>query len=466
MLLKQYISHYKAFRNECRKKLPRPSTPLNLLFLPQTRHALNQRRRCAITGAMQKTILFATYGGGHAHMVYPVIHAIRATGAAVTIKVLALPAAKETLRRGGVECFGFRDYLDPVKDADAMAWGTELAKTHHSPTIGVELEDSIAYLGLNYKDLVTRLGEAEAAALFKAKIRHAFYPTTILERIISDIKPDFVVTSNSPRAEAATIEVANRHGINTLIMTDLFTGLGDYKLKGKNVTFLNSFAKDMFLSDGLVDETTSEFHITGNPAFDKILNLPKDKDAAWLAEHFPGVGSRPAVLHADMPAYWDPVNMRSYNKTEADILSEMEACYTACLATGAAYLVRPHPSQERAFYANWVAGREGSFLAADCNLHELLRSIDLLIARTTTVGLEAAYMEKRILQLDADYHTDMPLAKMGIAWGVNSYEELPAAIESALRDDKKLEEINNRVKQIFPREPAADKIAHIILGKL
>lgn len=403
-------------------------------------------------------------------MVYPVVHALRESepyrNGQLGIEVLGLPAARDTLSRNGVDCIGFADYLDKDADADAIAWGKDLAREHHSPTIGVSLEDSVAYLGLCYKDLVMRLGEQEAAKQFQAKARHAFYPLTILERIFDDIRPDFVVTSNSPRSEAAAIEVANQRGIDNLIMTDLFTGISGYRFQARNITFLNEFAKDMFVADGLADPSVSAFYYTGNPAFDTILNLPKGRDAQWLPRHFPDIKGKPVVLHADMPAYLDCRRKCVHTKTDAEIIEEMQACYNAAMANNAAYLIRPHPSQDRRIYIDWLAGRRDAYLAAEPPLHELLVHIDLLVARTTTVGLEAAYLHKRIVQLDADYHADLPLAKMGIAWGVNGYGKLPGAIKNALTDDKTLEQIKNTIKRMLPGEPAAGKVAGIILDRL
>jgi hypothetical protein len=411
-------------------------------------------------------VLCVTYGGGHAHMIYPVVHALQQRAPDVLVQVLALPAATSTLRRNGINCLGLGDFLDPVADADAVAWGKALAEIHHSPTIGVALEDSIAYLGLNYKDLVLRHGEDGAQALMATRGRQAFLPLTVMERVFDRLQPDFVVTSNSPRSEAAAIEIANRRGIDNLIMTDLFTGLGDYQLKGRTITFLNEFARDMFAADGLVDDSISELHCTGNPAFDKILALPRQPDRAWLDQQFIELGGRKVVLHADMPAYWDPVHRRSHFKTEAQTLEELEACYGAAQANQTHYLVRPHPSQDRAFYAQWVQNKPHISLAADCDLHTLLVNVDLMVARTTTVGLEAAMLGVRILQLDADFHTDLPLATMGIAWGVNGYERLADAMATALADEEGFHEIRKRMVTALPTTPAATKIADIILSKL
>ncbi|MCO4094605.1 MAG: hypothetical protein HEQ37_13285 [Acidovorax sp.] len=417
-----------------------------------------------------RRLLFVTYGGGHAHMVYPVVHALRASEAfaqgQIAIDVLGLPAATYTLTTHGIDCLRFSDFVDPALDADAIAWGEDLARQHHSPTVGVSREDSIAYLGLNYKDLVLQHGEAKAAELFAQRGRQCFLPLHTMARIFDRLKPDFVITSNSPRAEAAALAVANERSIPSLAMTDLFTGLGGYMLKAGSITFLNQISQEMFLADGLVDPGISEFHVTGNPAFDKILALPHDKTPGWMERHFPGVGARKAVLHADMPAWWDAVNKLSYFKTEADSAAELQACYTATVANGAAYLVRPHPSQDRAFYERWLAGRDNAYLAADACLHELLANVDLLLARSTTVGLEAALMRKRILQLQADLHPDLPLAAMGVAWGSRGYAQLPAEIERALGDDAGFQVILAQIACKLPMQPAALKIASIVLRKL
>jgi len=417
-----------------------------------------------------KRLLFVTYGGGHVHMIYPVVHALRATEAfnqgRITIDVLGLPAATYMLNANGIDCLRFRDFLDPAQDADASAWGDELARQHHSPTLGVSREDSVAYLGLNYKDLVLQHGDAKAAELFAQRGRQCFLPLHAMARVFDRLRPDFVVTSNSPRAEAAALAVANDRGIPNLAMTDLFTGLGGHVLRARSITFLNELAREMFLADGLVNPAISELHLTGNPAFDKILVLPHGKTSGWMERHFPGVGSRRTVLHADMPAWWDAVNKRSYFKTEADLTAELEACYTATAANGAAYLVRPHPSQDRAFYERWLTHRPGSFLAADCPLHELLANVDLLLARSTTVGLEAALMRKRILQLEAHLHPDLPLAAMGVAWGSQGYQHLPGEIGKALDDDEAFAAILAEISRKLPTQPAALKIASIILDKL
>jgi len=380
-----------------------------------------------------------------------------------SIVILALPAAKPTLKAYGLNFIGFDDFLDPALDADAIKWGEELAAIHHSPTIGIPLKDSVAYLGLSYQDLVIRYGKEEAARLFKEKGRHAFLPLTVMERIFDRINPDFVVTTNSPRSEAAAIDVANQRGIGNLIMTDLFSGLGYYQMKAQHITFLNDFAQNMFIADGLVNPAISMLHITGNPAFDSLLAAPKPKEIGWIKTHFPACTDRPIVFHADNSGYWDCINRKSHIRSEQEIKDELEACYRAALASGAAYWVRPHPSQDRSFYERWLSGKEHAYLASAPALHDILRHCDVLIVRTTTVGLEACYMEKAVVQIDGNFHHDLPLAQMGIAFNSDGLSGLPATVKQALTENKELEKMRRRAKQVLPQEPASGKIASLIL---
>ena len=418
----------------------------------------------------QKTILFVTYGGGHAQMVWPVVHALRqsplCSDGKIRILTLALPAARDILVRHGVEVISFADYIDEKQDADALAWGAELAKVHHSPSSGIDPAESIAYLGLSYKDLVLRLGADEAQASLEQQGRRAFFPLTVMSRVFDDVEPDFVVTTNSPRSEAAAIATANLRGIDNLIMTDLFTGLGGYLLEGRNISYLNRVAHDMFVADGLVDESRSIAHFTGNPAFDRLLELPREAEPGWLQRNFPGASAGQVVLHADAPGYQDPSDKSSHLRSESEILAELDAVWRAVIDNNAVYLVRPHPSQSPKLYRDWIRGKQNAFLARDNDLHDLLRNISLLVVRTSTVGLEAVYMGKRVLQLDSDYHSDLPLAAMGVAWGVNSFAELASAVGDALSNDDTFARLCSRRDEVLPLEPAAQKIARILLDKL
>lgn len=418
-----------------------------------------------ISIAMTGPILFVTYGGGHMHMVTAVAAALRQRPDAPAIRVMGLPAALSTLRAAGLDVFSFVDLLDKDTDADAIAWGTDLARKHHSPHTGIPLEESVAYLGLSFKDLVTRFGEDRAKALMAEKGRHAFRPVTILSRAIEKVAPSVVVATNSPRAEAAAIDAALNAGLPNIVMADLFSGMIDYPLKAADVTFLNQFAEEGFVEYGLFDASVSTAHHLGNPAFDGLLDRHVQPDLARLRQMVPGLPDAPAVLHADMPAWFDPVALAPHTKDADEIWSEMATVHAACQEARASYLIRPHPSQDDAPFKAFVAQHAGAYLAASPPLHDLIEAVDLVIARSTTVALEAVYLRQDVLQLDPETHVDLPLAQMGVAKGVALNGALASAIRSCLEDAEARSARRAQADAVLARAPAAEAIADLILDR-
>ena len=113
---------------------------------------------------------------------------------------------------------GFKDFTN-ASDKRALEKGEELARDLDILKCGNE--ETIAYLGLSYVDLETRFGCEAAFALYEKKQRQAFLPLTVLERILTEINPDLVVATNSPRAEQAAITVAGRRNIPSICIIDL-----------------------------------------------------------------------------------------------------------------------------------------------------------------------------------------------------------------------------------------------------
>ena len=56
---------------------------------------------------------------------------------------------------------------------------------------------------INLADLHDRLGEAAARQLYEERGRWAFHPIGFMRRLMTKLKPDVVVATNSPRSEAA-----------------------------------------------------------------------------------------------------------------------------------------------------------------------------------------------------------------------------------------------------------------------
>jgi hypothetical protein len=98
-----------------------------------------------------KKVLFVTYGGGHARMVTPVVRAL-SQYPHIRSESLALTTGGPIFKSEGLPYKGYKDFITP-QDKEALAFGQKLAAIHHQPDSGMEMEESVAYLGLSYWDL-------------------------------------------------------------------------------------------------------------------------------------------------------------------------------------------------------------------------------------------------------------------------------------------------------------------------
>ena len=165
-----------------------------------------------------KRVLFVGYGGGHVRMLLPVARLLRGRGLAAPV-FLGLTTARAEVEAAGFACLGFADVVR-ADDAAALAQGRALAS--QLPAHAVSFDESAAYLGLSYADLVREHGEAEAAAQYVAHGRQAFLPIATLERVLAQVRPDLLVATSAPRAERAAFVAARRLGVPAVCLVDLF----------------------------------------------------------------------------------------------------------------------------------------------------------------------------------------------------------------------------------------------------
>lgn len=416
---------------------------------------------------MSKRVLFVAYGGGHVHMITAVSKSLRQCAPQVQQLAVGLPTARAALAKAGLDVIGFEDVLDPINDADALEWGGKLAETHHASHTGIPYEVSVAYLGLSFKDFVLRHGLDAAWDAVARDGRNAFYPLTVMERLIPQTRPDIVVATNSPRAEAAALAVARRHGLPTVAMVDLFTGMRDYRIKADDIVFLNQVAHDScHAMDILPPPGTYSAHLLGNPAFDNLLSRRAKPDPIWLDTVFPQRKGRPVVLFADMPAWVEGATGIGHLKTDAETLLELDLVWRATRQAGAFLAIRPHPSQRRHAFEDFIARHEGTALAAAQNLEDLLERVHLVVARSTTVALQACFLRQKVLQIEPARHTDMPVFAMGLAAGTDNLNDLGQTVTETLRDTQAHRLRVDMADRLLPSTPASDQIAELIRMRL
>ena len=211
------------------------------------------------------------------------------------------------------------------------------------------------------------------------------------------------------------------------------------------------------------------FLITGNPAFDSIFDERGPVDYAWRRRYLPAMPERAkALLWIDTPAYYNTPGLRSKD----DIATDLEWLAKATRHSNACLLIRPHPSQPRSLFDDWMrtAPFDHIFFAGDLPLHPLLRAIDAVAMYDSTVGCEAVLMQRPVIQLNYHGSVDgLPLGHLGLARLVNTPEDLREAVRDTLTAHSMNRHLGLQAAQLFPQEKAAPKIAahikHIVAGE-
>ena len=248
---------------------------------------------------MTTKIVIVTYGGGHVAMLVPIIKKLQKNN--LKLIVLGLTTAGSVLEKNCIPYVGFADLLESDNQY-ARKWGEKLVnkKTLHKL---VSYEESVAYMGLSYVDLELDCGKDQAAKLYEKHGRQAFNPKQTIRRFLKKESPDLLISTNSPRAERASIEVSKELNIPSICLVDLFA-LQEIKWIGKKefankVCVLSSSVKKMLTNAGRNKENVV---VTGNPAFDSLMsfeaiNTGKDikKDRGWNDEELT------TLLYASQP---------------------------------------------------------------------------------------------------------------------------------------------------------------------
>lgn len=357
------------------------------------------------------------YGGAHIQMLKPVIERLKALGHETV--VLALTAAQTALDKTDIKYIGFADLVIP-EDEGALQVGRRLACD--LPTPPINWLETAAYLGLSYQDLEERLGRAEAASLYSQKGRQCFEPVSVLERALKKFKPDMVIVTSSPRAEKAAALAARHLNIPSVCLVDLFgrftTWASDPAYTDKLLVFSN-YTREHFIQQGRPDK---DIVITGNPAMDRLSDPAwRLKGKQWRKEQ--GWSDKIIIFWAshaepspnqDLPAKIDEMAWQAVKQHEDWRL-----------------IVRFHPSEAprelpddpRIYISNKAE-----------EITPLIYACDACLIINSTVGLEAALIEKPLVSVDLSVFTpDTPFADMGISQGAKSLDQIPTILADAVK---------------------------------
>lgn len=371
-------------------------------------------------------IMLVAYGGGHAALLAPVAQALIAKGHCVTF--LALTTARAALDRLGIPSIGFSNLPEAI-DTDALRWGHEIAGdlTVAGP---VSSEETLAYLGASFRDLVDEYGEDQARRRYSESGRQAFLPVATMRRVIKRIAPELVIATNSPRAERAAILAAGQLGIPSICAVDLFA-LQEVQWIGQpgyatRVCVLNDSVRSMLLTYGRKSE---EVVVTGNPAFDRLTAPETAQAGAQLRQARSWDDGKKTVLwasqiepekHPFTDVYGDITLPRRVESHLRDIVAADE---------NLRLVVRYHPSERIAF----KSGVRVDLSPVSEPIATLLHAVDVVVVTASTVGLEAALAGRPVISIDNSIFTpDTQYHAMGVSRGLRHLQDLRAALDEAL----------------------------------
>ena len=373
------------------------------------------------------TLLAVAYGGGHITMVLPVLAQLREIIPGLDIELLALTTARAQSRGLGLRCIGYTELLAQWPDEEAVRQGKLLLSGNSHPD--VTADESVAYLGLNWVELVRQHGEQEARRRFSARGRASFYPLELMRRLIADRRPDFVLTTNSPRTEQAAVEAAVELGVPCLSMFDLFPVPDDpYALRPVNAditTVISGRARDTLVLAGMRAEKIA---VTGNPAFDALAS-PALAAEGWARILQLGWERSWVVLYA---GYAESTSHGRWLAGTAFPLA-IERVLRAFVDShdDVALVIRQHPNNWHLFEQEWAQQLAHPRIHISRpgleTLEPWLLACNAVVVQASTVGLQAAIAGKPVLSMDESpsiVAASFSWSALGIAKGVGRVEDL------------------------------------------
>lgn len=410
---------------------------------------------------MAKRLLAVCYGGGHVAMMPPVLDQLRRLVPGLEVELLALTTARAAARQLGLPAFGYTELLAQWPDAEARREGERLLAGNTHPS--VEREESIAYLGLNWMDLVRQHGAEIAESIYFEKGRAGFLPLRLMRRLLADRRPDFVLTTNSPRTEQAAIHAAVEQGIPCLSMFDLFPVPDDpyahRPVLADITTVISEGARATLLAAGMQPESVV---VTGNPGFDSLVEpglAAAGRDLLTrLGWEDKWVAMYAGYAEPSASAEW-PAGTAFPLAIEGVLRSWVDA------RPGAALVIRQHPNHAHLFRQAWEHAPTHPRIHISWPDVEAVEpwilASQAVVVQVSTVGLQAAVAGKPVLALDQSpsiVSAGFSWSALGVARGVDRLENLTREL-----DEVRLHPFTADTHIVTP---AAPRIAALVAARL
>ena len=218
-------------------------------------------------------ILLISYGGGHIAIISRVYKYLVDKG--VDAKILPLTTAVSYCNRNSIDYIKIEDFFNEDNlDSNFKDKIIEIAKENHNEEMDFPFYHTLAYYGIGLSQLFFERGYKEGLDHYKKKGRQSFLPTNFAEKVINDLNPKAIITTNVPRMELAFRKVGMAMKIKVFAIDDLNGYFGNIDSIYSDVVFVSNINSIKRVKSY---KKSGDVIVSGNPVFDDIIKLRKTK---------------------------------------------------------------------------------------------------------------------------------------------------------------------------------------------
>lgn len=367
-----------------------------------------------------KKVMYFPYGGGHANIV-KCLHKAFSEKDGIEQKIVALTVAWRVFEDNHIPYGRLSDYSSVIKDWDKIvSIGNELAQGVSFDNPDLKYDDYCVYLGIGYYSLVLECGESEAEKKYNELGRKAFCPVAIMKQILAFEEPDAIIITCGVRTEKAVGIAANELGIPVIRIADLPV----FEPSGCDcfICVMNEYAEQYAVSE--LNLPPEKVIITGQPVFEDNLFIDAVNDL-YVKTDLNLANYEHLIVYLEEPGL-----------PELELV-EKEIMKLAKITPGWLFVIKQHPNQTDDLKNGVV---ENVRYLRHYPLNCLLNNCDLAITKDSTAGLEAALLNKPLINLDLcrDDNLILDYSKYGISFKIEDIRDLRSAIYCCLDNSNEI----------------------------
>ena len=387
---------------------------------------------------------FITYGGGHINIVLPLINYIK-KNRDYEVELIALTGAKKKAQTNGLLALGFDDLITQEERQNYEIAASSIFADNYNPLSGVSKRETLSYLGANWIENIERFGLKQTESLYNKIGRHSFLPVNFFVKQLEKRRYDLIVTTNSPKSERAALIAANKLGVPSIRIEDLFfddnlqielmqklgedffSTIGSQKAAPTKICVCSEYTKALYLTkkdNMLLDTSLKDVVVTGQPIFDRLVDHRPEGERLSFFEK---------IDHNKRTVLWSHQNQTADGDSVLELLS---ASVQEMAPSGWQLLVKFHPDVEtqnidrvkRCLLRNYT---QVLFASESDDLPDIIAKVDAVMAQESTTMLEAHFLTKPTICLDPkNIRQDIPYVSTGMSERVQTSDQLLEVLDS------------------------------------